>query len=179
MVPASALQQSAVAIGSNWATVVAQFEPGPATDPAPAVPWFVETVVAALLTLAIGGLLVALAPDYVRRVTDHARGDPVAAFGWGFGIGVAIFAVAIVLGLTGIGLIIAIPILLALIPIGILTSTLGYLAVGRSAGDDWGTVLIVAAAVAGFVAAVPILGALVGFVVATVGLGAFVMDLRA
>lgn len=145
------------------------------TETATATPWYVQSIVAALLTLVVGGLLVALAPDSTRRRTDRALESPGEAFLYGVGTLAATIGAVFLLAITGIGLILAIPLLLAFVLVALVAGEYGYLAVGRLVSDDWLLALGAAIVVSAAVGAVPVLGAVVGFVVSSIGLGTVVM----
>lgn len=139
--------------------------------------WYVDGIVAALVTLLIGGLLIAVMPDRTRRLTDRALERPGAAFGYGFVSLIAVFGLAFVLAITVIGIVLAIPLLLVYALVALVAGEVGYLAVGRLAADDWLPALGVAVVVAGVAGAVPVLGSLVGFVVGMIGIGTVLMAL--
>jgi uncharacterized protein YjeT (DUF2065 family) len=68
------------------------------------MPWYVQSIVAALLTIVIGGLLIALAPDSTRRRTDRALESPGIAFVYGIVSLVAVIGAAVLLAITVIGI---------------------------------------------------------------------------
>ncbi len=153
--------------------------PGPGPEAVPRFPWFLEGIGAAVLTLVVGGLLIALVPDYTRRVTDRALEEPGMAFLWGAGVTITVIVVAVVLAITVVGIIVAIPLLIAFALFALVAGEFGYLAVGRLVSDDWLPALGVAALVAAVVGSVPLLGGLVAFVISSVGIGSVVVDYRA
>lgn len=128
-----------------------------------------------LFTLVIGGGLVALAPEYTRRTTDYARSRPIAAFLYGLFVTALAFVGLVILFVTVIGIVLAIPIALA----WIVVAELGFLAAGRAVTGDWGVALLVAVLLSAFAGGVPVLGTGVGFALGTVGLGAAFLEYTA
>ncbi|MFC6614684.1 hypothetical protein ACFQAS_06890 [Halopenitus salinus] len=126
-----------------------------------------------LLTVVIGGGLLAFAPDYVDRTTGRILDDPGETVLYGLGIGIVLVIGMVVLFITVFGIVLAIPLILATI----VASELGYLAAGRAVTDEWGPALLVAMGVSAIVGAVPILGAVVGLVLSSFGIGAAYLDL--
>lgn len=133
-----------------------------------------QAITSAVFTGVIGGLLVAVAPDYTERTTDRILQDPGGTFLYGLGIFVATIVVVFLLAITVIGLLLAIPIVIAMAVIGVL----GYLAAGRVFFDDWAPALLVAAVTSAFTGGVPILGGLVGFLLGCVAFGAWYLEFR-
>lgn len=164
----------AVALFAN--PVAAQPGPRSGLESIPRYAWYLEGLSAALVTLVVCGLFIALAPRYTRRVTDLALERPGSAFLIGLVVSIAIIVVAVFLAITVIGMIIAIPMLLVFGVVAFLTAELAFLAMGRLASDDWTVALLVAVGIAWFVGAIPVFGSLLGFVLACLGFGAFVLD---
>lgn len=133
-----------------------------------------QAIGAAVFTLVVGGLLVLVAPEYTERTTDRAIDNPGETFLFGVGIFVAAVVVIFLLAITIVGLVLVIPIVVALAVV----AELGYLAFGRAVVDDWPAVLLVSAAVAAFAGGVPLLGGLVGFLLGCVGTGAWYLEYR-
>ncbi len=128
----------------------------------------------ALVTLVVAGGLVALVPEYVERTTDRILDAPGETFIYGVGIGVVAVIVAVVLVFTVVGIVVSVPILIALAVVGYL----GFLAAGRVVSESWGAAVAVAVAVAVVTGGVPVLGGLVGFVLNSMGIGAAYLDYR-
>lgn len=159
-------------------TALAQVEPDAVrtgTEAATEYPWYIRALTSALFTLVVGGLLVALAPNTTQRCTDRALETPGAAFAYGFGCLIAVIGLAIVLAITVIGLVVAIPLLLLFALVSVIAGEFGYLAVGRLVNDGWSSALGFAIVVSAFVGAVPVLGTLVGFVLTSIGVGTVAM----
>lgn len=133
-----------------------------------------RTLTSALLALVVAGGLVALVPNYVERTTDRILDAPGETFVYGIVIGIVGGIVAVVLVFTVIGILVAVPIIIALGVVGYL----GFLAVGRAASDSRGTVLAVAVTAAAVTGGIPVLGGLVGLVLSSMGIGAAYLDYR-
>ena len=157
--------------------LVAASTPVAAQQPSTGDPTFsplIGALVSAFVTFLVAGGLVALKPDYAERTTDRIRDAPGKTLVYGVVIGIAGGVVAVLLALTIIGLVVAIPLLIALAIVGFL----GYLAAGRAVSERWGTALAVAVAVAALTGGVPILGGIVGFLISSTGVGAAFLDYR-
>lgn len=148
--------------------------------PDPSDPWVEllagEALGAVLGTLVIGGLLILLAPEYTETVTDRSLREPGTAFLWGLGLTFAVIVGSLVLALTVVGLLIAVPLLLAFSLYALVASEVGFLAAGRLVSDDWGTAFPVALIVAAVAGGVPLLGGLIAFVLSCIGIGAVAME---
>lgn len=129
-------------------------------------------------TLVIGAILVAVAPELLERTMTAARQDPVGSFVYGIVCLVFVLLVAIVLVFTIIGVVVAIPFLVAAYLIWAAGATVAFVAVAvRLVGreDGWIKPLLVAASLNGLLALTAI-GGLVSFVVGAVGFGAVLRD---
>ncbi len=119
------------------------------------------------IVLAVGGGLVVFAPDTAEAVTDGILDRPLLSFGVGLVASVVLGVVLFALVATGIGTLLAIPLVLATpVVVGF-----GYLAAGRTVGSTWQGALPVAVLLAGVVGGVPLVGSVVGLVVGSLGLG--------
>lgn len=134
----------------------------------------VDAMVGGIVTLLVGGGLIAVTPEFTERTTDRVLAEPGETFLYGLGIFVAAVVLVILLAITIVGLVLAIPLILALAVVG----QVGYLAAGRAVADEWGVVLLVAVVVSAFASGVPVLGGLVGFVLSCFGFGAWYLDYR-
>ncbi|WP_424008850.1 hypothetical protein [Haloferax denitrificans] len=131
-----------------------------------------------LIDLVVGGILVAAAPAYTRDAIAEIRDDPGGSFLWGLGVGIGGVIVLVLLAITIIGLLVAIPGFLALVLLSIVggavsTVLLGSLVTGVASGGSpsLGVSLVVGALVAAVLSLVPILGSVILFVVDMLGLG--------
>lgn len=122
---------------------------------------------AMLVTLVIGGGLIAFAPEFTERTTRQVHEKPLETLLYGVGIGLAIAIALTVLVITLVGIIVAIPLGL----LSLVLAELGYLAVGRAVTDNWGGVLLIAMGMSAVVVGVPILGGLLGIALSSFGLG--------
>ena len=128
----------------------------------------------ALLTLVVGGGLIALVPEYTERTTDRILETPGETFLYGLVLTVLGLVLAFLLAITVVGVILVVPLVVAAVVLG----ELGYLAAGRLLTDDWAVVLLGAVVVAAFAGGVPFLGTLVGFVLGSMGIGAWYLEHR-
>lgn len=133
-----------------------------------------ETIGGMVFTLVVGGALILVAPEYTRRTTGRIRREPGQTLLYGIGISVVLFIVLLILVVTIVGILAAIPLGL----IAIIIAQLGYLAVGRVVSYDWTIALLTAAVIAGLTNGVPFLGGFVGFLVGSLGLGAAYLDYK-
>jgi hypothetical protein len=156
------------------ATPVLAQRPGVDTGLAAGVSVLVQALSAGLATLLVGGGFLFLAEEYTTKTTDRIHEQPGETFVFGIGLGLLTLLVVVVLAITVVGLVLAIPILLAVSVVGVL----GYLAVGRLVSDEPPVVLSVAVGVSAFVGGVPVLGGLVGFVLGSMALGAVYLEYR-
>ncbi|MFK5602423.1 MULTISPECIES: hypothetical protein [unclassified Haloferax] len=131
-----------------------------------------------LIDLVVGGILVAVAPAYTRDAIAEIRDDPGGSFLWGLGVSIGGVIVLVLLAITIIGLLVAIPGFLALVLLSIVggavsTVFLGSLVTGTASGGSppLGVSVAVGALVAAILSLVPILGSVILFVVDMLGLG--------
>lgn len=155
----------------------------PGGDPGPRTDLLFENLVAnglggALVTLIVGGLLIALATEYTDRNTRRIQREPGRTFLYGFGILIGFIIVFVALALTIVGLLVALPLALIGGIAFLIWGQLGYLTVGRLVTDEKWPTLGVAVGVAFLVGVVPGFGALVGFVIGSMGVGAGWIDFR-
>ena len=113
-------------------------------------------------------------PDYVERTTDRILDAPGETFVYGIVIGIVGGIVAVVLVFTVVGILVSVPIVIALAVVGYL----GFLAAGRAVSESRGTVLAVVVAAAAVTGGIPVLGGLVGLVLNSMGIGAAYLDYR-
>lgn len=131
---------------------------------------------AALTTLLVGAILVALAPDYARGRMDEVVDRPLGSLGYGLAVLVFIVLATVVLAITIVGLVVAIPLAIVAYLAWAVGSAVAFLAVGdRLVGhaDGWAKPLLVGAAINGLLALTGV-GGLVSFCVGAAGFGAVV-----
>lgn len=133
-----------------------------------------QALAGALLTLVVGGGLIALVPEYTERTTDRVLETPGETFLYGLVLTVLGVVLVFLLAITVVGVILVVPLVVAAVVVG----ELGYLAAGRLLTDDWTVVLLGAVVVAAFASGVPFLGGLVGFVLGSMGIGAGYLEYR-
>ncbi|MFC7045703.1 hypothetical protein ACFQH6_10060 [Halobacteriaceae archaeon GCM10025711] len=166
------------AFGLVALTTVAAAQPGPMppTDVPDVNPVF-RGGGSLVVTLAVGALLVGLAPDYTRRVLSLARDEPVVDWVVGFGVGLAGAIVIFVTAITIIGLVVAIPLAIVLGILGLIGSVLGYVFVGTLIGeaadiDGLWPALVIGALLNAVLSAIPVFNGLAGLIIPPLGLGA-------
>ncbi|ADD05073.1 uncharacterized protein Nmag_1497 [Natrialba magadii ATCC 43099] len=137
---------------------------------------FPENVRLAIVTLLVGGGLVAFAPDTTRALTGLARKRPGFAFVYGLLSIVLVIAIGYMAALPLIGWA-SVPLLVLYLVVALCGSALGFLAVGRLVTDSQPVALAIAVVAAASTAFVPTVGPAVAFVVTHVGIGAIAMDL--
>ncbi len=126
-----------------------------------------------LTTLVIGAILVALVPDFTERMMGKVVEDPVGSFIYGVICLVFIVIAAVLMAITIIGLVIAIPIALLAWLVWAVGSVIAYLAIADRLvghGDGWLKPLIVAAAINGALVLTGI-GGLISFIIGATGFG--------
>ncbi|WP_251341225.1 hypothetical protein [Haloplanus halophilus] len=131
-----------------------------------------------VVNLLLGGLLLALAPEYTRRMVDDVRDDPGSAFLWGLLVGIGVPIALVLVAFTIIGLVITIPGLLALALVGLVGNAVTICWLGGVLTDDVGAAAVGAGAlVLSLIAAVPLLGNLATTLIGFVGIGVVGRDL--
>ncbi|PSQ18779.1 hypothetical protein BRD00_04275 [Halobacteriales archaeon QS_8_69_26] len=147
---------------------------GESSDP------LVDALVSVVVTLVVGGILLALAPEGSRDIVRKSRERPlyaaVAGF-LGFFGGLIAF---VLLGITVVGLVVSIPGFIAWILIALAGSAYGAMVVGSLVTDatdldGLGPALVIGAVAMAAVGLVPALGELVTLVVGSIGMGSIFM----
>ena len=139
---------------------------------------FTGAITSFFSTLVVGALLVAIVPDYTERMVAAAFDEPLTAFLYGFGSLVGLLVVSVLLVLTLVGILVALPLMLAAYLVWAVGATVAFLALSdRLVGRDgsWLKPLVVAAGLNGGLALTGI-GGLVSFVVGAVGVGCVLRD---
>ena len=125
--------------------------------------------------LLVAGLLVAVGPRYTAGKVREVRDDPGSAFVWGLVVNVLVPIALVLLALTIVGLVVAIPGFLLLIPVGIVGNAVAVVALGAvlggGRGDPGGRAVLLGALALAVVGAVPVLGDLLTRVVGLFGVG--------
>ncbi len=130
-------------------------------------------------TLVFGALFVAFGPEYVERMIDTVLEEPLNSLAWGVFLMLAGAVMAFMLAITGIGLVLAIPLVFALWVVWGFGSAVAFLAVGQrlmGTEDGWPKPLLVGALINGGLALSGV-GALVSLLVGAAGFGALLSDL--
>lgn len=135
------------------------------------------------IALAVNGIVglvvVAFAPDYTQSLVDDIRDDPAVSFIWGLLVGIGGLVALVVLAVTVIGLLVAIPgffvyLFVAIVGGAVATVALGAVLVDTVADSTLSLALAVGVVVSSLLSIVPLVGGLVNFVVSTIGMGAVV-----
>lgn len=133
---------------------------------------------AALTTLCVGAVLVALVPDYTVRKMDAVRDEPVESFLYGIFTLLAVVLMAFFLFISFVGIVVAVPLVVLSLVLWAVGAAIGFLAiaerlVGRE--DGWLKPLVVAAALDGGLTLTGV-GALLALGVGAAGFGAVLRD---
>jgi hypothetical protein len=128
-----------------------------------------------ILNLVLGGALVLFGPRYATKMVTELYEYPGRSFGWGLLVGIGVPIGLVLIGLTIIGLLITIPGLLLLIPVGLVGSAVTTVWIGDLLTGHTGTVGGKAAGVGAValavLAVIPILGNLFISLAGFFGLG--------
>ena len=129
-------------------------------------------------TLVVGAILVALAPDYVERMMDTVREDPLTSFLYGLLAMVLVVVLIVALVITIVGILL-VPILgLVVGLLWAVGAAIAFLAIADrlvDRGDGWLKPLLVAAAISGALTLTGI-GGILSFAVGAAGFGAILSD---
>ena len=129
---------------------------------------------AALTTLIVGAILIAVAEGYTEERMASVVEEPVDSFLYGLFALLALIVATVALFLSVIGVVVAIPLVVAAILAWSVGAAIAYLGIaGRLVGhgDGWAKRLLVAALINGGLALTGV-GGLVSFVVGAAGFGA-------
>jgi hypothetical protein len=174
----------------QWALAVAvgQMGPGPGPGmpgmPGPGAFHPIASVVgsavgAFVTTLVVGAILVAVAPEYLERMIDTVREEPVGSFIYGLVCLAFVVLVAIVLVFTVIGILVAVPFILLSVLVWAVGAAIAYLAIAeRLVGREDGAWLKPLLLAAGLNAALALtgVGGIVAFGIGAAGFGAVLKD---
>ena len=135
-------------------------------------------VSAFLTTLIVGAILVALLPEYTDRMIDEVADEPLSSFLYGFAAVLLLGILTLLLVLSVVGILLAIPLVAVAYICWAAGATLAFLAIAErlvSRADGWLKPLLVAAGLNGGLALNGI-GGLVSFVAGAVGFGTILRD---
>lgn len=125
-----------------------------------------------VLTFAVGGILLATAPEYVDRIQDRIDDDPAKCLAWGLSVVLGFVAVSYVLALTLLGLVLAVPLVFVLWLLVVLGNALAFIAVVGTVVESKWLALLGGAATMFVLGLVPAIGLLVGLLIGLFGIGA-------
>jgi len=105
---------------------VAAAQPGAGLDQPNFSP-LVRAIGGFVFTLLVGGVTLALAPGYVDRVVRQVSEETFGSFLRGVGVMALVIGLAVILAMTVVGIVVAIPLLLVFAVLAIVGNALGYL----------------------------------------------------
>jgi uncharacterized membrane protein YGL010W len=132
-----------------------------------------------LTTLVVGAILTAVAPEFLEDRMAAVVDDPVGSFVYGFLALVFLALVSFVLVITIVGILVVIPLILLAYVVWAVGAAVAFLAIAERfvdrEGDDWGTALLVAAALNGGLVLSGV-GGILAFCIGAAGFGAVLED---
>lgn len=164
--------------GQRALSLIAQADPGINVDVGATNGLLGGAVGAALTTLVVGAILVAVAPEYTARTMADALEDPIGSFVYGI-VSLLVIAILIVaLVVTLVGIVVAIPLFFLAYLVWAVGGAIAYLAiaerlVGRD--DGWVKPLLVAAGISGLLAVTGV-GGIVALCIGAAGFGAVLQN---
>jgi uncharacterized membrane-anchored protein len=154
---------------------------GSSTVDQPSLSPFLIGAVAFLATLFVGGLAIALVPEYVDRISDRINDNPLATLGWGILISVAssviLSIVTVVLIFTFIGILLLFPLNMFVLFLVAGANALGFVGLFARIADAQGQALLLGAAAAGVLGLLPVIGPLAALLGVPFGVGAIFTDM--
>lgn len=126
-----------------------------------------------LSTLIVGALLLVLAPDWTRSRMRAVSRNPFGSFVYGVVALLVAAFVVVLLFVTVVGIVIAVPLALLVYLVWVGGAVIAYLAIAErfvDVDDDWVVALVVAAALNGVLTFTGI-GALLSFCIGAAGFG--------
>ena len=153
----------------------------PSVEQAQSISLVTRVLTSAVVTLVAGGAYFVFAPESAEATMRRVQEEPLESFLWGLGIGIAVVVATVLLAITIIGLIVAIPLILVFAVVDLAAQAVVFVLVFQSILDSElpvGKALVGAAVLAGVLSAIPIVGPLVSFVVGSLGIGALFMNIR-
>lgn len=135
----------------------------------------IKFLVSLVAYLLLGGALLVLGPRYTNEVVTDLQDEPAEAFFWGLLVGVVAPIALVILALTIVGLIVAIPGFVILFVLGVVGTAVtvawtGTVLTGTGDSVDGYAVGVGALAFA-FVSAIPVVGGVLTSLVGLFGLG--------
>ncbi|AHG00894.1 hypothetical protein HALLA_11615 [Halostagnicola larsenii XH-48] len=129
------------------------------------------------ISVGIGALVLAIAPQTSQRTVDRIWTDPGTSFLYGLLVYVLTIISVIALVITVIGLLVVIPGIFVFVIVVIVGNVLAVIAVGTAfAGEsNYWLGLVIGAVVVALLSTVPVLGEILRFIITTTGLGAFAL----
>ncbi|ELZ29119.1 hypothetical protein C475_02844 [Halosimplex carlsbadense 2-9-1] len=132
-----------------------------------------------LTTLVVGAILTAVAPEFLEDRMAAVVDDPVGSFVYGFLVLIFLALAVLVLVITILGILVAIPLVLLAYVVWAIGAAVAFLAIAERfvdrEGDDWGTALLVAAALNGGLVLTGV-GGVLSFCIGAAGFGAVLED---
>ena len=131
-----------------------------------------------LTTLVVGAILIAVAPGYVERTMATVLDEPVESFLYGLLCLVAVVVVTILLVVTLVGILLAIPLGLVAYVVWAVGAAVAFLAIADrlvDREDGWTKPLLIAAGLNGALALTGV-GGIVSFGIGAAGFGAVLRD---
>jgi hypothetical protein len=165
---------NAIALSGALSNLVAQMGPNVDVGVDPGTGLVGGAVGAFLTTLVVGGILVAVAPEYTERMGARVLDEPVGAFVYGVVALLTLVVVTVLLAITIIGILVAVPLAIVAYVVWAVGAAIAYLAIGdRLVGHDdgWLKPLLVGAGINGVLALTGI-GGLIAFCIGATGFGA-------
>jgi hypothetical protein len=136
----------------------------------------IQFVVSILIYVVLGGIVLAVAPEYTEHMAARIRKDTGTSFISGLVALIVTFVAAVLLAITIVGIIVLIPGAIALMVVQIVGNTAALVALGSvttEAGRGSAfAALVIGAVLLSALSLVPILGGIVRFAVQTIGFGA-------
>ncbi|PCR89850.1 hypothetical protein [Natrinema ejinorense] len=158
--------------------VIAQAAPGVDIDIGTTGGLLGGAIGAFLTTLVVGAILVAVGPEYTERMMGDVLEEPIGSFLYGLASLLGIGLLILLLLVTIVGIVVAIPLFLLAYLVWAIGGAIAYLAiadrlVGRN--DEWLTQLLVAAAISGALAVTGV-GGVLAICIGAAGFGAVLRD---
>lgn len=164
--------------GPRALRLIAQADPGINVDIGTTDGLLGGAIGAALTTLVVGAILVAVAPEYTDRMMADVLEDPIGSFVYGIGSLLAIAILIVALVITVLGIVVAVPLFFLAYLVWAVGGAIAYLAIAeRLVGRDegWLKPLLVAGGISGLLAVTGI-GGIVAICIGAAGFGAVLRE---